>query len=91
MSTTEKGPFLLTTLDNPYSPFSSYVQWYMEDQRLGHDTCGLLARLTNSSNLYDDGAEEQAMRDIVTYNVSGKHIMVVPTDYDPFLVVENFV
>ncbi|MCK5611812.1 hypothetical protein KAR91_58625 [Candidatus Pacearchaeota archaeon] len=83
--TTTPHLFLLTTTDNPLSPFSDWVAWYLEDIRLGHDTCGLLARLTSGNDIVDDEAEVAAMRDVVTYNFSGKHVMVVPEDYSPFL------
>ena len=83
---TKKPPlFLLTTVDNPLSPFKDWVAWYLEDLKLGHDTCGLLARLVSDSDTIDDEAEVSAMRDVVTYNFSGKHIMVRPEDYTPFL------
>lgn len=82
----KKSPlFLLTTIDNPLSPFNDWVAWYLEDLKLGHDTCGLLARLVSDSDTIDDEAEVAAMRDVVTYNFSGKHIMVRPEDYTPFL------
>lgn len=77
--------FLLTTVDNPYSPFDSFTQWYMEDLRLGHDTCGLLARIAQGNDVLPDDAELYAMRSIVELNASGKHVIVVPTDYNPFL------
>ncbi len=80
----KKNPavFLLTTTDNPLSPFTEWVAWYLEDLRLGHDTCGLLARLVSDSDSIDDEAEIAAMRDVVKYNFSGKHIMVRPEDYN---------
>ncbi len=77
--------FLLTTTDNPLSPFSDWVAWYLEDLRLGHDTCGLLARLASAGETIDDEAEVAAMRDVVKHNFSGKHIMVRPEDYNPYL------
>lgn len=73
--------FLLTTTDNPINPFDDWVSWYYEDIRLGHDTCGLLARLTHASNKIDDDADFEAMSDVVRYNFSGKHIMVTREDY----------
>jgi hypothetical protein len=73
--------FLLTTTDNPLDPFNDWVAWYLEDLRLGYDTCGLLARLTSGSNSINDAAEVAAMRDVVRYNFSGKHIMVRQEDY----------
>lgn len=74
--------YLLTTTDNPYNPFTQWLPWYYQDLRLGHDTPGLLARLSASSESIDDEATEAAMRDVVKYNFSGKHIMV--TRDDPF-------
>lgn len=73
--------FLLTTTDNPLDPFDDWTAWYLEDLRLGYDTCGLLARLASGSNAIDDAAEVAAMRDVVRYNFSGKHIMVRKEDY----------
>ncbi len=74
--------FLLTTTDNPLNPFNNWVAWYLEDLRLGHDTCGLLARLVSGSDSIDDNAAKPAMREVVKYNFSGKHIMVRPEDYN---------
>ena len=81
----EQARFLLTTMDNPHSPFDDWVAWYMEDLRLGHDTCGLIARLASVSGVIDDDAEVAAIRDIVNSNFSGLHIAVVPSDYNPKL------
>ena len=79
--------FLLTTTDNPLDPFNDWIAWYLEDLRLGYDTCGLFARLASGSDSIDDEAEVAAMRDVVKYNFSGKHIMVRPEDYSPYLSV----
>ncbi len=72
--------WLLTTTDNPYNPFTQWKRWYYQDLRLGHDTPGLLARLSTSSEAIDDEATEAAMYDVVKYNFSGKHIMVTEDD-----------
>jgi hypothetical protein len=72
--------YLLTTTDNPYNPFTQWLQWYYQDMRLGYDTPGLLARLATSSEFIDDEANEAAMYDVVKYNFSGKHIMVTRDD-----------
>ena len=89
MATKKGAPrFLLTTIDNPYDPFTDHPRWYAQDLYLGHNTCGLLARFAKSADVFNDDSEVEAMRTIVEYNVSGKHIVVVPTDYDPFLKPE---
>jgi hypothetical protein len=72
--------YLLTTVDNPYNPFTEWTQWYYQDIRLGHDTAGLLARFSTSSEIINDKANQAAMRDVVRYNFSGKHIMVTRDD-----------
>lgn len=77
-----KSPnFLLSTEDNQYSPFTQWELWLMEDIRLGYNTCGLLDRICMTSYL-NDGAEVQAMYDIVKLNASGVHIIVEPEYYD---------
>ena len=77
----DKARFMLSTIDNPHSPFTDWIPWFMEDLRLGHDTVGLLARMTNSSGVINDEAEVAAMRAIVANNFSGYHRVVVPEDY----------
>lgn len=74
--------WLLTTIDNPYSPFTEFTQWYMEDLRLGYDTCGLIARMSGSADELNDEAELAVMSDIVSSNFSGKHIMVTETTFE---------
>ena len=74
--------FLLSTVDNKYSPFTQWEKWYLEDLRLGYDTCGLLARVTADAEDFNDTATFEAMRDIVELNLSGKHVMVVKEDYN---------
>jgi hypothetical protein len=68
--------WLLTTIDNPFNPHTEWLQWYAEDIRLGHDTCGLVGRLSGSSNHIDDESDYATMTQIIEYNFSGKHVMV---------------
>lgn len=61
--------FMLTTVDNQFNPFDDFEIWWKEDLRLGHDTCGLLARTSNVSDVASDEVNEQyinsAMDEIV--------------------------
>ena len=54
--------YMLTTVDNPYNPFTDFENWYKEDMLLGHDCCGLLAIETNAS---DVASEEVNRRDTI--------------------------
>lgn len=38
----------VTTVDNPYDPFTEFDDWYRLDMLYGYNTCGWLASLTTS-------------------------------------------
>jgi hypothetical protein len=40
---------MLTTVDNPFSPFTQFNEWYAYDRLLGHNSSALLARVANTS------------------------------------------
>ena len=71
---------MLTTVDNPYDPFTEYREWSAFDESRGYYTPQLLARVAiTSSELSEtdqDLALEAAIEEIVKYNVSGMHMKV---------------
>ena len=67
--------YMLTTMDNPYDPFTQWDEWFAWDQAAGYHTPGLLARV---ARLSDDLAEadvnraiQEAIDEIVRENVLG--------------------
>ncbi len=64
---------MLTTHDNPYSPFDDFVQWFMYDVAKGYYTCSLLARIARSSeefSLAEETAEtERAIDEIINHDL----------------------
>jgi len=76
MMSTEGTVWLLTTVDNPFSPFDDFRNWYLRDTALGYNTCGLIARLAPESDDFNDEPELDAMRTIIEHNWYGKHVMV---------------
>ncbi len=42
--------YMLTTIDNPYNPFTHYDEWQAFDIAHGYDTCGTLARFAVTGN-----------------------------------------
>lgn len=52
---------MLTTVDNPFNPFEEFDKWYNYDISKGYDTCGLVARLTQTSSEFP---EEKQSKDI---------------------------
>lgn len=68
---------MLTTVDNPYNPFTQWDEWYAFDRQAGYNTPSLLARIVKSSDELSEAdqslAIEQAIDEIVEFNVSGVH------------------
>jgi hypothetical protein len=73
----DSGEYMLTTVDNPWNPYTNYQEWYQYDQAHGYDSTGLLARVANVSlDLSEadiDAAIEDAIDEICKLNVSGVH------------------
>lgn len=71
---------MLTTVDNPWNPFTNYDEWYAFDNAKGYATPSLLARIANVSLDLSDldlqFAVRKAMDEIVNENVSGMHVLV---------------
>jgi len=72
---------MLTTVDNPFDPFTQYDEWYRFDTSAGYNSCALLARIVRTSDELsepdDSAAIEAAIDEIVRENVSGMHRKVV--------------
>lgn len=63
---------MLTTVDNPYDPFTHFTEWFMYDVEKGYNTCGYLARIANTSDeLTDQETDreiERAIDEIIKYD-----------------------
>lgn len=53
--------FTLTTIDNPYNPFTQFNDWFSFDSDLGYDTCSLLANFSRTSYDLDDEDNEEEL------------------------------
>jgi len=73
--TTEPVEFMLTTVDNPFDPFTMFDEWYDYDIRLGYHTSALLDRVMKNSNELSEADQESireaAIDEIVEENVLG--------------------
>lgn len=74
--------YMLTTVDNPYDPFTQYDEWFVWDTSVGYNTAAFLARITKTS---DDLSEpdqmvaiQAAIDEIVEENVLGVYRKVAP-------------
>lgn len=71
----ESDEYMLTTIDNPFNPFTQWDEWYAFDRDKGYNTPGYLARIAKVSFELSDAdqdlAIENAMSEIVELNVLG--------------------
>lgn len=67
--------YMLTTVDNPFDPFTQWDEWFVWDQAAGYHTPGLLARIAKTSDELSDADQYQAIQyainEIVRENVLG--------------------
>lgn len=67
--------YMLTTVDNPYDPFTQWDEWFAWDQNAGYHTPGFLARVARLGEDLAEGdqhlAIQQAIDEIVRENVLG--------------------
>lgn len=70
-------PHMLTTVDNPFNPWTDYDEWLAYDEAHGYHTSALLARIVVTSDEISDAdqliAIENGIKEIISENVSGMH------------------
>ena len=74
---------MLTTIDNPYNPFTNFDDWFQFDEQKGYHTCSYLARIAKTSNEFsdeDDAEIEAAIDEIVSLDPFGIYIKVAEND-----------
>lgn len=75
---------MLTTVDNPFDPFTQFDEWLVYDSQAGYETPSFLARIARTSNELssadEDLAVEQAIDEIVRENVLGIYRKVSRND-----------
>lgn len=82
--------FMLSTIDNPYNPFTHYDEWIQYDESSGYYTNSFLSRVVMSSDELSEAdqlvAIEQGIDEIVKENVLGIYCKVYP---DQVVVARN--
>lgn len=69
---------MLTTIDNPYDPFTQYDQWLAYDEQAGYFTNEYLARIANTTPAMTEkevgSAIDFAMDEIISVDPFGLYI-----------------
>lgn len=67
--------YMLTTVDNPYNPFTDFDAWLAFDIHMGYNTTAFLGRIAmvpdDLPEAYQSLAIQSAIDEIVKENVSG--------------------
>lgn len=79
--------YMLTTVDNPYDPFTQFNEWYVWDEKAGYHTLSYLGRVLVTSHELSqadqDAATTQAIDEIVRNNVGLYKKVVASANLDP--------
>lgn len=71
---------MLSTSDNPYNPFHNFDEWYEFDTSNGYNSCAYLDRIAITSDELSEEMQaeaiEQAIDDIIKFNITGNYIKV---------------
>ncbi len=66
------GACALTTVDNPYDPFTQFSSWFLFDTEMGYNSCAYLGRIARTSDELseeeNDAEVERAIDEIVKYD-----------------------
>ena len=75
---------MLTTIDNPFNPFTDFDKWYTFDIEKGYNSCAYLARIANTSTHLPDSINqeeiENAIDEICKININGMYKKVIDNE-----------
>ncbi len=71
---------MLTTIDNPFNPFTQWDEWKRYDEDKKYYTCSYLARIAKTSDDLSEAdynkAIDDAIEEIVSLNINGMYTKV---------------
>lgn len=53
----------ITTVDNPYDPFTQFDEWLLYDKSKGYNSCEKLARIAKTSSQFSDYRNQKAIEE----------------------------
>lgn len=77
--------FALTTIDNPYNPFTQYRDWLIYDEQMGYCSNQYLARIALISSAMSESEVndeiERAIDEIISYDFTKKYKKAINKEY----------
>ena len=85
--------YMLTTVDNPFNPFTRFDEWYAYDVGKGYNTAAFLDRVAYSSNDLSEVDQSLSIQDaideIVQENVLGLYRKVSKEEAQRLELLDN--
>lgn len=66
----------LTTVDNPFDPFTQFDEWFMYDTEKGYNSCAYLARIARTSDQLADEENEAEIERAIDEIISNDLLFV---------------
>lgn len=82
----ETKEVMLTTIDNPYNPFTEFKEWFQFDVDNNYSTCSKIARLANTKDYMSEAEQiaetERAIDRLIEIDPFDVYIKVYNTEKD---------
>lgn len=65
----EEKDYMLTTVDNPYNPFTQWDLWYNFDTQTGYDSCSYLDRVSTTSEGFTEAETDRELNRAIDWIV----------------------
>lgn len=76
--------YMITTIDNPFDPFTDFRNWFNFDIEKGYNSCGYLARIARTSDSLTEEENQRsievAIDEIIKYDVTNMYKKVSITE-----------
>lgn len=86
MNTEQTKEVMLTTIDNPYNPFTEFKEWFQFDVDNNYSTCSKIARLANTKDYMSEAEQiaetERAIDRLIEIDPFDVYIKVYNTEKD---------
>ena len=66
----DQKDYMLTTVDNPYNPFTQWDMWYAFDTQMGYNSCEYLDRVSTTSDGFTEAENDRELNRAINWIVN---------------------
>jgi hypothetical protein len=82
----DRGTPMLTTVDNPYNPFTDFAKWFVFDSVNNYHSCSYVSLNAATSSSFSDAENnyliEKAIDELIASDFTGTYKKVFAFDFD---------